>query len=146
MMTCWHGWGCTILFTSSLHFQTEYIESVWAHSYAVDGHMCTPLYCYTTVPAKLTQIWVIWGWWGKIMTCWHGWGFTTPLTFSPLQYCICRKCLSAGQVDPDLGNMGIVEWSNDVLTWLRLYSSPHFFSTSILCIYRKCLSTFICRG
>jgi hypothetical protein len=42
--------------------------------------------------------------------------------------------ISGHQVDPDLGNVGMIGSNNDLLTWLRLYNSTHFFSTSVLYI------------
>ena len=42
-------------------------------------------------------------------------------------------CYTAGhQVDPDLGNVGMVGQNNVLLTWLWLYNSTHFISASVL--------------
>jgi uncharacterized membrane protein len=197
-----------------LHIHIVYLESVGAHSYAVDRHMSTPLHCYTagqvnpdlgnlgmvgwnndlllwlrlynsthffstsilymwkvfepihmmwigiwvhlctvTMLAKLTQIWVILGWWGEIMFCCYCWACTIPLihihivyveSFWAHSYDVDRHvgapslhCYTAGQqVDPDLGNLGMVGWNNDVMTWLRLYNTIHLFSTSMLYMWK----------
>jgi hypothetical protein len=52
-----------------------------------------------------------------------------------MHMCAPKQCYTAGQVDPDLGNLGRVGWNNDMSTWLRLYNSTLFFSSSILYIY-----------
>jgi hypothetical protein len=45
MLWC-HGRGCKPPLTAS-HIHIGCIQSVLAPSYAVDGHMVTPLHCYT---------------------------------------------------------------------------------------------------
>ena len=81
-MTLWcHGWGCEPPLTAS-HIYIGCIESVWATSYAVDGHMGAPLHCYTFAGGS----WIL-GNWGKVKPKWHccachGWGYKPPLTAS----------------------------------------------------------------
>jgi hypothetical protein len=111
--------------------------------------------CTVTLLVNLTQIWVMWGWWGETMTHWRSWGCTTPLSLPPhlhilymesvwaCSYAVDRHmgaplhCYTAGhQVEPDLGNLGIVGRNNGALTWLRLYNSTHFYFTSIIYIWK----------
>ncbi len=49
-----------------------YIQKVFEHVHMLRIGIWGLSYIVTLL-AKLTQIWVaIWGWWGKIMMCWHG--------------------------------------------------------------------------
>ena len=123
-------------------------------------HPCT----VTLLAIKLTQIWVMWGWRGEAMTCWHGWGCTTPLTLPPhlhilymdsiwaCSYAVDRHmgsplhCYTAGQLDPEI--WVIWGWWDEINTcwhgWgcrIQLTSSPCVYC---MCMYRKCLSMFIC--
>ncbi len=52
-----HGWGCKTLLTAS-YIHIGCIYSVWAPSYAVDGHMVASLHCYTCEGGgKIFEIW-----------------------------------------------------------------------------------------
>jgi hypothetical protein len=49
-----------------IHIHFEYIYCV-EHIHMLWIGICVPPYTVTLL-AKLTQIWVIWGWWDEIMT------------------------------------------------------------------------------
>ena len=73
IMMCWHGWGCTIPLTASSPHPyctnrkclSTFISMLWIGIWV---HPCI----VTQLINKLTRIWVICGWWGEVMMCWHG--------------------------------------------------------------------------
>ncbi len=64
-----HGWCCKPLTASHIHVGC--MQSVWAPSYAVDGHMGAPLHCYTCAVGgwNLEKMWYDWA--QVILQC-HG--------------------------------------------------------------------------
>jgi hypothetical protein len=141
--------------SSLLHIHIVYIKSVWAYSYAVDMQMSAFLHCYTiTLLVKLTQIWVIWGslgmvWWNNDMLTWLR-QYNSLLHIHKIciksdwahSYAVDRHigvplhCYTSGHIVLGYGNLGMVGLNNDLLTWLLLYNTVHFFSTSIVNIYK----------
>jgi len=87
-----HHW---LLLTSILD-----IESVWAPSYAVDGHMGAPLHCFL---CRWVQIFGNWG--SKVKPKWcccacHGWGCKPLLTASHIHIeCVERDWAPSYAVD-----------------------------------------------
>jgi hypothetical protein len=78
---------------ASIRSPNKVIESVWATSYAVDGHMGAPLHCYTFAGGS----WIL-GNWGKVKPKWrccacHGWGCKITDCI-PHLYWMYRKWLS----------------------------------------------------
>ncbi len=122
-MVTWFRLKTTPMTASHIHVGC--IERVWAPSYAqgMDRHLGAPLHSYTGL---LTQIWVISGQCGyEMMSWWHGWvGGPLLIAFhirvwyietvwTPL-YAVDRHVGAPlhsfidQQVNPDLGNLGMV--------------------------------------
>jgi hypothetical protein len=99
------------------------------------------IWCTLTLLAKLTQIWVIWGLWGKQ---WRNDMVEAVQLHSLLlhihivymesvwacSYAVDRHmgaplhCYTAGhQVGPDLGNVGMMGWNSDLLTYILYIES-----------------------
>ncbi len=101
-MTLWcHGWGCTPFLTAS-HIHIRYIQSDWAPSYAVDGHMNAPLHCYTCVSGdKILKIGVKQS--PNVLWC-HGLGCKPPLTASHIHIgCVYSDWAPSYTVDGHMG-------------------------------------------
>ncbi len=74
-----HGWGWQTPQTAS-HTIFRHIQSVWAHSYAVNGHTSAALNRYTHCLGHILGVWVTCG--VKILSLCHGWGWQTPQSAS----------------------------------------------------------------
>ncbi len=114
------------------------MESDWAPSYAVDGHMDKPLHCYT---GRIGPDFGNMGLRGcyEMITWWHCWCFRPPLIASHIHieykrvwapsYAVHRHldaplyCYT-GKVGPDLGNLGQRGYYEMIAWWHCWICSP----------------------
>ncbi len=118
MMSLHHGWGWQLTQTAS-HIHIRHIQSVWAHWYAVHGHMAVASNSYThTTCVRFVVLGHLWSQNDVIM---HGWGSQPTQTASHIHirhiHSVWALCYAVH------GHMAVASNSYTYNTWLRFCGS-----------------------